>query len=149
MLIASDGKPLGIVSRDQALILADSQGLDLIEVGPKATPPVARLLNWGKYKYELEKKERKAKGKVTTLKEVKLSLKISEHDFETKVRRAKEFLEAGHKVGAFLLLRGREAMFQDKAEEMLKRFRDAVGGSFEGVVVRLGPRVSVNVVRKR
>lgn len=149
MLIGADGKPLGVISRDQAMILAHELGLDLIEVGPKAAPPVARLLDWGKYKYELEKKERKAKGKVTTLKEVKLSLKIDEHDFQTKVRRAKEFLEAGHKVGAFLLLRGREAMFQDKGQEILRRFRDEAGGEFEGSVIRLGPRVSVNIVRKK
>jgi translation initiation factor IF-3 len=149
ILIDETGKNLGRVTLEQALIIAQQRGFDLVEVGPHATPPVAKLLDWGKYKYQLAKKERRAKVRGGGLKEVKLSLKIGRHDFETKVKRAREFLEEGNKVGVFLQLVGREQMFQDKARELLHRFKDMVGGEFEEPIDRVGNRLTGIIVRRK
>lgn len=149
MLIDEDGKSLGITSRDQALVLAHSKNLDLVEVGPHANPPVAKLVDWGKFKYQLKKKEKKNRARGGGLKEIKLSLKIGQHDFETKVRRGREFLDQGNKVGIFLQLYGREQMFQREAEELLAKFKDAVGGEFEETIERMGNRLLATIVRRK
>lgn len=149
MLINEDGQNLGVTSRDQALLIAHDKGVDLVEVGPNAQPPVTKLINWGKFKYQLEKKEKKSKARGGGVKEIKLSLKIGRHDLDTKAKRAKEFLEQGNKVSAFLQLYGREQMFANKAYDLLKNFRDMIGGEFEDTIERMGNRIWVMIVRKR
>ncbi len=149
MLIDEEGRSLGLTSRDQALLIAYEKGIDLVEVGPSARPPVTKLVNWGKYKYQLEKKEKKGRSRGGGIKEIKLSLKIGRHDLETKVKRAKEFLEQGNKVGVFLQMYGREQMFANKAYDLLKNFRDMIGGEFEDEVERMGSRLTAMVVRKK
>lgn len=149
MLIDEQGQSLGTTSREQALILAHTKNLDLVEVGPHAKPPVVKLVNWGKFKYQLEKKEKKSKSKGGTLKEIKLSLKIGAHDLETKSKRAKEFLEEGNKVGVFMQLYGREQMFAEQARSLLIKFKDEIGGQFEDPITRLGNRLSAVIVRKK
>ena len=148
-MIDVDGRNLGVTSRDQALLVAHEKGIDLVEVGPSAQPPVTKLVNWGKFKYQLEKKEKKGKSRGGGVKEVKLSLKIGQHDLETKAKRAKEFLEEGNKVGAFLQLYGREQMFANKAFDLLKKFRDMISGEFEESIDRMGNRLTVIIVRKK
>jgi len=150
VLIDETGRNLGVTSREQALLIAHEKELDLVEVSPSASPPVTKLVNWGKLKYQLEKKDRKGKARGGGgLKEVKLSLKIGRHDLETKAKRAKEFLEDGNKVGVFMQLYGREQMFAPKAMELLRSFRDMIGGEFEESIERMGNRLSVQIVRKK
>ena len=109
-VIAPNGDQLGIMELDAALAAAQEQGLDLVEVAPMARPPVVRIMDYGKYKFEQAKQARAAKKKqhVIQLKEVKFRPGIEEHDFETKTRHARRFLEEGNKVKVTLMFRGRQ-----------------------------------------
>ena len=109
-VIAPDGSQMGIMEVDAALAAAQEQGLDLVEVAPMARPPVVRIMDYGKFKFEQAKQARIAKKKqhVIQLKEVKFRPGIEEHDFETKTRNARRFLEEGNKVKVTLMFRGRQ-----------------------------------------
>src|SRR3989337_541049 len=109
-VIAADGAQLGIMEVDAALAQAEEQGLDLVEVAPTARPPVARIMDYGKFKFEQAKMARQAKKKqhVIQLKEVKYRPGIEDHDFETKIRHARKFLGEGNKVKVTLMFRGRQ-----------------------------------------
>lgn len=132
----------GVMSVREALILADEAGLDLVEISPGAEPPVCKVLDYGKYKFEMQKKaaEARKKQKVVELKEVKLRPGIDDHDFGIKMKNARSFLEEGDKVKITMRFRGREMAHQEIAQAVLKRVReelDAVGKvvsepSFEG-----------------
>ncbi len=108
----------------QALRLAEDKGLDLVEVAPNANPPVCRIMDYGKYKYEQSKKEKSHKKKqaATQVKEIRLRPKIEEHDYEFKLKHARKFLEGGHKVKATVLFRGREMAHQEFGHALIKRF---------------------------
>lgn len=99
------------------------QGLDLVEVSPTAKPPVCRIMDYGKYKYEQEKKQRQAKKHqaATKMKEIKFHANVAEHDYQTKLRHAREFLEAGHRVKFSLYFRGRENAHRDLGFELMNR----------------------------
>ena len=103
--------------------MAEERMLDLVEVAPLAKPPVCRIMDYGKYRYQLQKKEKDArkKQKVQTLKEIKMRPKIDEHDYDFKVRAVKNFLEEGHRVKVSVFFRGREMSFLSKGEEVLNR----------------------------
>ena len=103
--------------------MAEERMLDLVEVAPLAKPPVCRIMDYGKYRYQLQKKEKDArkKQKVQTLKEIKMRPKIDEHDYNFKVRAIKNFLEEGHRVKVSVFFRGREMSFLSKGEEVLNR----------------------------
>jgi len=120
-VVGADGGMLGVMSTEEARRIAQEQGLDLVEVNPKAEPPVCKLLDFGKYKYEEKKKAREAKRKQTTvdIKEIKLRPKTDQHDFDFKVRAARRFLEAGNKVKFTVRFRGREITHPEKAQEQL------------------------------
>jgi translation initiation factor IF-3 len=122
-VVDEDGKQLGIMPTKDALNLAYERKLDLILVAPKANPPVAKIMDYGKYKYELAKREKKAKKnqKVIEVKQMKFRIKIDEHDYQTKVRHIKRFLEQGNKVRVVIMFRGRELAFADKGKEILER----------------------------
>ncbi|MCX6382544.1 MAG: translation initiation factor IF-3, partial [Armatimonadetes bacterium] len=109
-LIDEEGQPLGIIGVREALEAAKEKGLDLIEVAPSAQPPVCRIMDYGKYKYEIGKKERDQhkKQKQQELKEVKMSPRTQEHDFQVRKRRAIEFLQEGDKVKFSMLFKARE-----------------------------------------
>ncbi len=112
------------MSLKEALTLAqDEFGLDLVEVAPNAKPPVCRIMNYGRWKYEQEQKAKKARKhqQQTSIKEIKIRPKIGEHDLQVKVRHAAEFLEKGHKVKFTLRFRGREIVHQDLAKNLLER----------------------------
>ncbi len=125
-IIDADGSQLGILSRDEALALSDERELDLVLVSDKADPPVCRIMDYGKYKFEQEKKAREAKKKQHTVdvKEVKMRYKIEEHDYNVRINQAKRFLKDGDKVKATIMFRGREIQHSDMAEELLKRMAD-------------------------
>lgn len=108
--IGDDGEAFGILSRDEALKLASSKGLDLVLIAPEAKPPVAKVMDFGKFRYQQEKKQKEAKKKqkVIDIKEIKLSIKIAQNDINYKVRHALEFLEQGKFVKFRVFLKGRE-----------------------------------------
>ena len=123
-VIAPDGSQMGIMELDAALASAQEQGLDLVEVAPLARPPVVRIMDYGKYKFEQAKMARAAKKKqhVIQLKEVKLRPGIEEHDFETKERNARRFLEDGNKVKVTLMFRGRQIAHPELGRAVVERF---------------------------
>ena len=116
------------MSSDNALRTAYNKGLDLILISPNAQPPVCRIADYGRYRYEQEKREKEAKKKqnIIEVKEVQLSCRIDTHDFETKVKHALRFLGEGNKVKVVLRFRGREMSHQEIGKEILERFREAV-----------------------
>lgn len=128
-LIAPDGEQLGIVSLQEALQKAEEYNLDLVEVSAAANPPVCRIMDYGKYRYEQQKREREArkKQKTITVKEVKFRPNIEEHDFQVKVRNAKRFLLSGNKVKCTVRFRGREIVHKELGRRVLERFAASVG----------------------
>src|SRR3989441_590867 len=117
---------LGVLARDAALRIAKEKGLDLVEVAPQASPPVCRLMDYGRFKFETIKREKdqRRKQNVIKLKEMKLRPKVAEHDFQTKFKGLKQFLEAGEKVKVTIMFRGREMVHQDIGRRILDRVAD-------------------------
>lgn len=125
-LIGKDGDQIGVVSRERALEIAEEAGLDLVLVSPQAQPPVARVLDYGKYRYEQQKREREARKnqKVVNTKEIRLSPTIDDHDFNTKLRQGRNFIERGDKVRVSIRFRGRAITHRDIGQEVLERFAE-------------------------
>ncbi|HEX76406.1 MAG TPA: translation initiation factor IF-3 [Dehalococcoidia bacterium] len=125
-LIGETGEQLGILPLERALQIADEHNLDLVEVAPASVPPVCRLLDYGKYRYEQTKKERKArKGqKIGLLKEIRVRPRVNEHDLKTKIRIAKKLLEDGDKVRFFVVFRGREITHPELGLRALQKAAD-------------------------
>ncbi len=125
-LIDEEGNQVGIVPTRQALGQAKEQGLDLFLVQPDANPPVAKIMDYGRYKYEQEKKEKATKKKQhqPDVKEIKMRYKIEEHDYQVKLRKAQEFLQDGDKVKVVIPMRGREVQHSSIAMELMNRFSD-------------------------
>jgi translation initiation factor IF-3 len=125
-LIDDQNNQLGVLSLDAALRIASEKGLDLVEVAPQASPPVCRLMDYGRYKFETVKREKdqRRKQNVIKLKEMKLRPKVAEHDFQTKFKGLKQFLEAGEKVKVTIMFRGREMVHQDIGRKILDRVAD-------------------------
>ena len=121
--IDADGAQIGIVSTSQALSLARQRGLDLVEVSPMAQPPVCRVMDFGKYKFELAKKDKQANKHQakTRVKEVKFHANTEQHDFDIKVRQIRDFIEEGHRVKVSLMFRGREQAHQELGYEQIRR----------------------------
>ncbi len=121
------------MSREQAFFIANDAGLDVVLVSSRATPPVVRLKDIGKERYELEKRARKHKAQQRSggMKEIQLSFKIDEHDFQTKIRKAQQFLEKGDRIKLFMRLIGRENAFPDQAKDKIRRFATEVGRSVD------------------
>jgi translation initiation factor IF-3 len=126
-LIGEDGEQLGVVPLQKALQIAYERGLDLVQVASTVAPPVCRLLDYGKYKYEQTKKERKAKRgqRVGLLKEVRLRPKIEEHDLQAKIKTTKKLLEEGNKVRLVLRFRGREVIYPELGWNVLRKMAEA------------------------
>ncbi len=127
-LISNTGEQLGIMSARDAQKIADDKNLDLVKISPNAKPPVCKIMDYSKYKFDLAKKEKEAKKKqkVIETKEVRLSPSIDTHDVETKVKNAIKFLKAGNKVKVSIRFRGREMSRQDAAIEIMKNFAEKV-----------------------
>ena len=122
-LIGSDGTQFGIVDTRDAIARARDEGLDLVLVGETAQPPVARIMDYGKYRYELQQQEKEARKRTRhqELKSIKFRVKIEEHDYQTKTRHIKRFLEEGHKVKVTIMFRGRERSHPELGQEILDR----------------------------
>ena len=151
-LIDEDGSMLGVMPTYDAMKIARERELDLVEVSPKALPPVARIMDYGKFKYETAKKAQEAKKKQTVIqvKEMKLGLKIEEHDLQFKVKHLREFLQEGNKLKITIMFRGREVLHRDKGEQLAAKVIDAlkdVGeveqrAKFDGrnIIIIFGPK---------
>lgn len=124
----SDGSQLGIMSLKQALDLAEQKNLDLVKIAPQAKPPVCKIIDYGKYRFEQSKreKEQRKNQRVVEIKEVRLSLNIDTHDFETKKNHAVRFISEGNKVKASIRFRGREMGHPELGQEIMQRFADAM-----------------------
>jgi translation initiation factor IF-3 len=129
-VIDADGSPLGIIPTFQALEKARAVGLDLVEVSPTAAPPVCRIMDFGKYKYEIQKKQKvsKAKQHVIKIKEIKFHPKTGENDYNYRLVQAKEFLEKGYKVKATVVFRGREMAHIEYGSRWLKKMSEGLEG---------------------
>ncbi|BAI73111.1 translation initiation factor IF-3 [Azospirillum sp. B510] len=127
-LVGADGEMIGVVSLRDALLAAEDAGLDLVEVAPQAEPPVCKILDYGKFKYEAQKKanEARKKQKIIEVKEIKLRPNIDDNDYDVKMRAARRFLEEGDKVKVTMRFRGREMAHQDLGMNVLVRVRDAL-----------------------
>jgi translation initiation factor IF-3 len=135
-VVDEDGGQLGVMPTNEALRLAQEKGYDLVEVAPMAVPPVARLLDYGQYKYELTKREKEAKRRqrAVTFKEIRLKPQIGQQDLETKVRRAIQFLEEGDRVKVAVQFRGRQLTHAHLGRDLLTKVSDLVKD--HGVVER-------------
>ncbi|MCR9148087.1 MAG: translation initiation factor IF-3 [Rhodobacteraceae bacterium] len=129
--MGADGDNVGVVTPEKAMELAEQAGLDLVEISPNAAPPVCKIMDYGKYKYEQQKRESEArkKQKIVEVKEVKFRPNTDTHDYDVKMRNVMRFLENGDKVKITLRFRGREMAHQDLGRELLHR----VAGDVEGV----------------
>lgn len=122
-VIGADGEQIGVVSKAEALRLAEAANLDLVLVSPNANPPVARIMDYGKHRFDQQKRDREARKnqKVVTIKEVRLSPSIDENDFQTKARNARKFLEKGDKVKASIRFKGRAITHKEIGQKVLDR----------------------------
>lgn len=153
-LIGVDGSQIGLVDLHKALRLADEEGLDLVEIAPNAKPPVCKIIDYGKYRYEITKKEKDARKKqhVIQVKRVQLSPNIDIHDFNVKLAAARRFIDAGHRVKVLLFMRGRQVTRKDLAEEVITRFIDEMEdiAKAEGEVKMEGHNnLSIVLVKKK
>lgn len=139
-LIDQDGEMQGVMSAREALVRAYDVGLDLLEISPNAVPPVCKILDYGKYKYEQQKKanEARKKQKIVEIKEIKVRPNIDDHDYDTKMKQMKGFIEDGDKVKVTLRFRGREMAHQDLGVKVLERIRTDLG---EVIKVESMPRL--------
>ena len=126
-VVTDDGEVLGIMSADEALQIAEERNLDLVKIAPQAKPPVCKIMDYGKYRFEMTKREKEAKKnqRVIEIKEIRLSLNIDTHDFETKVNHARKFLESGNKVKVSIRFRGREMAHPENGLVTMSKFSEA------------------------
>ncbi|HBT25382.1 MAG TPA: translation initiation factor IF-3 [Pseudothermotoga sp.] len=127
-VIDSDGKQLGIMSSREALEIARRKGLDLVLVSPNGDPPVVKIMDFGKYMYQISKRQKEArkKQKQQEIKQMKFRLKIDEHDYQTKLKHIRRFLGNGDKVKVTIMFRGREITFTEKGKQILERIANDV-----------------------
>ena len=148
-LIGAEGENIGVVSPQKALILADEAGLDLVEISPNATPPVCKIMDFGKYKYEQQKRESEArkKQKVIEVKEIKFRPGTDTHDYDVKMRNVFKFLENGDKVKITLRFRGREMAHQNLGRELLERVAEDVQemGKVENIPKMEGRQITMMI----
>lgn len=140
-VIDEDGQQLGVMSKEEALSAALKRGLDLVEISPNASPPVAKIVDWGKYNYQKTKQAQKNKRntKATELKQMRFGLKISEHDLDVKLKKVTSFLESGHKVKLTIRYRGREMAHKDLGFKLATKVIDRYG---DNIVVEQQPQLA-------
>ena len=131
-VVDEDGQQIGVLSRAEALQMASDRELDLVEISPNANPPVAKIIDWGKYNYQKTKQLQKSKrnAKALEIKQMRFGLKISEHDLDVKLNKVTKFLESGHKVKIIIFYRGRELAHKDigftLANRVIEKFGDQI-----------------------
>jgi len=154
-LIDQDGKQIGIVPLQEALRIAEERGLDLVEIAPNANPPVCKLLDYGKFLYELKKKEKEARKKQKEhsmeVKDMNLSLRIDEHDLRVKLKHMREFLEDGDKVRVRIRFRGRENAYPELGDKLVSRIVEELSdcGQLEGPPKKEGNFLTFSLLPKK
>jgi len=151
-VIDADGKQVGVMPLQEALQLAKERDLDLVQVTEKVSPPVCKIIDYGKYLYSLQKKEKKTKQKAGQLKGVRLSFKISDHDMKIRAKQAEKFLKEGNKVKIDLILRGREKALGDYAKKRIQKFLDMLKESVSIKAekeLKRGPRGFTMIIGQR
>ncbi len=139
-MIDADGKQLGVFITSKAVELAENQGLDLVEVSPNTTPPVCKVMDYGKYKYQMTKKQKEARKHqvIVQLKEVKFRPVTDEHDLDFKVRNIERFIEEGNKVKATVVFRGREMSYREGGQKILNHILNKIK---DKVAVEVPPKM--------
>ncbi len=156
-VIDENGVGAGEMSTQQALRMAEQAGLDVVEVNPKVQPPVVKIMDYGQFKYKKEKEaqKQKVKQKKVEIKGIRLSVRISQHDFDFRLDQAKRFLERGDKLKLELILKGRERQHPEKAEETMKRFYQALKATpnlnmeIEQGLTKQGGRFNITLINKQ
>ncbi|MBR3256456.1 translation initiation factor IF-3 [Candidatus Saccharibacteria bacterium] len=142
-VIGSNGEQLGIMSSREAQLLANEQGVDLVEIAPTANPPVVKIIDWGKFQYQKMKEEaknrKKAREKQSELKQMKIGLKISENDLNIKVRKIRGFLDDGDRVKILIIFRGREMIHREIGNDLLNKVVAILG---DDVVLESKPQMN-------
>jgi translation initiation factor IF-3 len=128
VILGATGQQLGVMRLQDALRQAQNMGLDLVEVAPLATPPVCRIVDYGKFKYEAAKQDKAARNGASKLKEIKFRVNIDHHDYETKLRHGEEFLDKANKVRVQLQFRGREMAHQELGMALMARIKEDLSG---------------------
>ncbi|MCL2334885.1 MAG: translation initiation factor IF-3 [Endomicrobia bacterium] len=149
----ADGNQVGVVKTAEAFAMAQAKGLDLVEISPQATPPVCKIINFSKFKYETEKKEKEArkKQKVSQLKEVRIRPRIGEHDLEIKIKHARGFIENGDKVQITAMFSGREMQHKELGIKIMDKIQEALSdiAEPEGRASSFGTRVFLTLMPKK
>jgi len=152
-LIDSDGKMVGIVKTTEALSKAQMERLDLVEISPQANPPVCKIINFSKFRYEMEKKEKKAKKKqrISHVKEIRIRFRISDHDLEIKIKRARKFIADGDKVQLMAMFSGREIQHRDLGIKVMDKIKESLAdiAEPEGKISSIGARIFLILVPKK
>ena len=150
LLIDERGQKVGQIALADALALAEERGMDLVEVSPDVTPPVCKLLDYDKLRYEETRAARRARANQKTIdvKEIRIGLKISEHDMALKVSQAKKFLISGNKVHLVIRMRGREQAFADRAFNLMQTLISSIGGLVEQAPNKLGNQVTATLAKE-
>lgn len=130
-MVSAEGEQLGVISLSEALATAEKAGLDLVEVAPNATPPVCRIMDYGKYRYQQSKKLTAARKSQSLIqvKEIRIRPKTEEHDLQVKLRHIKRFLEQNNKVKITMMFRGREIVYSEKGKSLMNEIRERLGDS--------------------
>jgi translation initiation factor IF-3 len=139
VIMGSTGEQLGVMKLSDALRRAQSLGLDLVEVAPTANPPVCKIVDFGKFRYDISKQEKDKKTSGTKLKEIKFRVNIDAHDYMTKIRHGEEFLDKGNKVRVQLQFRGREMAHQEFGMQLMEKVRDDLAGMSQ---VEMEPKIA-------
>lgn len=151
-MIGPNGEQLGILSRSTALSEAEKSGLDLVEISPAASPPVAKIIDWGKFQYQKIKEQQRNRknAKSSDIKQMRLGIKIGQHDLDIKLRKIREFLSDGDRVKIMIVFRGREMAHQEIGHELMARITSLLSeyAVMEGTPVMAGRNLSVSVRSK-
>lgn len=151
-MIGSDGKQIGIVESSEALRKAMDEDLDLVEISPKAAPPVCKIMDFGKYKYELSKKEKDSRKRqhVIHVKEIRFRPKTEKHDLEFKIKNGRRFIEQGNKLKVTVMFRGREIIYEKFGREILGEVEEALSdiAKLEAPVKREGRNLIAYFIKK-
>src|SRR6266436_679329 len=139
VILASNSEQLGVMKLSDALRKAQNLGLDLVEVAPTANPPVCKIVDFGKFRYDISKQEKERKPSGTKLKEIKFRVNIDDHDYLTKIRHTEEFLDRGNKVRVQLQFRGREMAHQEFGMQLMEKVRDDLSGMAQ---VEMEPKIT-------
>ncbi len=146
-MVNETGEYLGQTAISQALAMAEEKGLDLVEISPNANPPVCKILDYGKLRYEETRSQRKSRlhQKNIEVKEIRLSTKISDHDASLKIAQAQKFLQKGHRVHLVVRMKGREQAFASQAEENFRGLIERIGGKLEQSPSKVGNQISATI----